>query len=127
MTSHVELFTGSTDESFIIQKVPRTSAHSNVLHIIAQPSPVKAFLPLFYIFPDEAYLVIGVGDCLRVYSYDPSSAGDPPELLREIEAHAHDVTSLGVWMNIGKSKQIELWVISASLDCTLRRWSLSGE
>lgn len=119
------LFTGSSDESVAIQNVPKPLPDSKVLHHVTQPHSVKALLPLFLTFEDATYLVVAVGDSLRIYSYDPLSAQDPPELLCEIEAHSHDITSLDVWMRTGKNGKAELWILSASLDSTLRRWSLS--
>ncbi|GJJ12276.1 hypothetical protein Clacol_006517 [Clathrus columnatus] len=119
------MLSGSSDETFIIDKVPRKSVNSKILHTVSQPAAVKALLPLFLILPEEDYIVAGAGDSIRIYSYDPSSAEDPPELLREIEAHWHDITSLAVWVRTSNLNQVELWVLSASLDSTLRRWNIN--
>lgn len=118
---------GSSDESVVIQNVPKMSPDLKILHHLTQSYSVKALLPLFLTFEDATYLVVAVGDLLRVYSYDPLSAQDPPELLCELEAHSHDITSLDVWVRTCNNGRAELWVLSASLDGTLRRWSLHGE
>ena len=58
---------------------------------------------------------------------------DEPELLGETDAHWHDVIGLRLWMRKtivegkpGKYK-VEPWIVSASLDGTLRKWRLLGE
>jgi hypothetical protein len=66
---------------------------------------------------------------MRVYAYDPNIPEYEPELVGEIDAHWHDVTDLGLWMRVvekdGK-RWNETWILSASLDATLRRWRLEG-
>lgn len=66
---------------------------------------------------------------IRLYGYDPADPDEPPELLGEIDAHWHDVTALGLWIRVvqkhGK-QSVETWILSASLDATLRRWQMEG-
>ena len=63
--------------------------------------------------------------------YDVSTP-EEPELIREVDAHWHDVTALRLWMRTtpveeGQGKlQVEPWIISASLDGTIRKWRLGG-
>lgn len=46
-------------------------------------------------------------------------------LLNEVDVHSQPVTSLQLWLR--ESKDMEPWIVSASLDGTLRRWKLAGE
>lgn len=46
-------------------------------------------------------------------------------LVSVTDAHAHEVTALGWWYREVEGKT-EVWIISASLDGTLRRWKLVG-
>ena len=76
---------------------------------------------------DEAVRIFNLSDLDDV----PSSAstawiglpatGPLPGCVREVEGHAHDVMGLGVFTKEVDGKR-EAWIVSASLDCTLRRW-----
>lgn len=44
-----------------------------------------------------------------------------PGLVKEIQGHSHDVTFLGTYMKVVEGKN-EAWILSASIDGTLRRW-----
>jgi hypothetical protein len=50
--------------------------------------------------------------------------------MSEIDAHWHEVTALRLWLRKWKGKdgliRVEPWVVSASLDGTIRKWKLSG-
>lgn len=61
------------------------------------------------------------------------STPQEPDLVNEVDAHWHDVTALRLWMRktavegqAGKVR-VEPWVISTSLDGTIRKWNLLGE
>lgn len=47
-------------------------------------------------------------------------------LIKEIEGHAHDIVDLGLFVKEGNqvdgTGQKEVWLLSASIDGTLRRW-----
>jgi len=63
-----------------------------------------------------------------IRTYDISSPLEP-ELLSEVDAHWHDVTALRLWMrrsilDNGKTA-VEPWVVSTSLDGTIRKWRLA--
>lgn len=94
---------------------------------ITHSKAVRCLLPLFLTELQEPYLITGSGDFLRVY--DVSSVAEP-ELLNEIDAHWHDVTHLRLWMRqaVTKNNQktVEPWIVSTSLDATIKRWRLSG-
>ncbi|THH13607.1 hypothetical protein EW146_g6626 [Bondarzewia mesenterica] len=69
------------------------------------------------------YLLGASGDVIRVYDI---SSLEEPEFIREVEGHWHDVTHLRVWLRkrkdgLGK----EVWILSASLDGTIRKWKLA--
>ncbi|KAI0637110.1 WD40 repeat-like protein [Trametes polyzona] len=95
---------------------------------IQHPTAVKALLPLPLSPLAEPYLLTGAGDVIRVYDV---SAPEEPELLAEVDAHWHDVTALRLWMRRSAVEgepgrvRVEPWVVSASLDGTIRRWRLS--
>jgi len=95
---------------------------SSVLH----PVGVRAILPLILADPDEPYLITGAGDVIRVYVVSSLSE---PSLINDIDSHWHDVTAIRLWArNISgdDGTRIEPWVISTSLDGTIRKWKLSG-
>ncbi|KIK63664.1 hypothetical protein GYMLUDRAFT_95249 [Collybiopsis luxurians FD-317 M1] len=119
-----QLWTASTDETVQVRNLlddknkPTTPA-------ITHATAVRCLLPLFLTDLGEPYIITGSGDFLRVY--DVSSV-DEPELLNDIDAHWHDVTHIRLWMRqtIEKDnqKKVEPWIISTSLDATIRRWRL---
>lgn len=68
-----------------------------------------------------------------IYTYDIEefrSGEGEASLLGVIDAHAHNVTALGVWFkesdDIQKAGTTEILLISGSLDGTVRQWKLSG-
>ncbi|KAI0646914.1 WD40 repeat-like protein [Trametes meyenii] len=129
-----QLWTASTDET--VQLVPHPAPTpiasmpaTKLPRPIQHPAAVKALLPLALTPLAEPYLLTGAGDVIRVFDV---SSPDAPELLAEVDAHWHDVTALRLWMrrsavdgeSLGKVR-VEPWVVSASLDGTIRRWRLS--
>lgn len=76
----------------------------------------------------EPYLITGAGDVIRVY--DVSSLQEP-ELINEVDAHSHDVTDLHLWVRktVGADSKtrVEPWIVSSSLDGTIRKWRLAGK
>ena len=95
---------------------------------ITHTTGFRAVLPLYLhpeLDPDAfPYLLAGSGDCIRVYDI---SSLDEVEFLREIEGHWHDVTHLRTWIQAsGDGARRDVWVVSGSLDGTLRKWKLSG-
>ena len=123
----------SSDNSVIIEPVQSLPAATNtkkIRHTIVHSQSINAILPLSLTGLSEPYIVTASGEVVQVYTFDPDAPEDKPELVGEIDAHWHDVTDLGLWMHVlekdGK-KYIETWILSASLDATLRRWQLEGE
>ncbi|KZT11436.1 WD40 repeat-like protein [Laetiporus sulphureus 93-53] len=130
---HGQLWTASSDETVRVIQHPTPAATSSSpstkpIPPITHPVAVKAILPLSLTPLSEPYVLTGAGDIIRVY--DVSSL-DEPELLCETDAHWHDVTALRLWMrhtpiegNPGLFKR-EPWIVSASLDGTIRKWRLA--
>ena len=121
----------SSDETARAQHDPPLDTTDKVRPMppITHPTAVRAILPLSTTLLAEPYLLTGAGDVIRAYDI---SSPDEPELLGEMDAHWHDVTALRLWMRKstiegehGKFK-LEPWVVSASLDGTLRKWKLLG-
>jgi hypothetical protein len=88
---------------------------------------VRSILPLSLTDLREPYIITGAGDIIRVYDV---STLEEPELVGEVDAHWHDVTALRLWVrktveDDGKTR-VEPWIISASLDGTIRKWKLQG-
>lgn len=100
---------------------------------LTHPTAVRAVLPLALTPLAEPYVLTGAGDYIRAYDV---SSHDEPELLGETDAHWHDVTALRLWMRRSavtedgaKSAKVtvEPWIVSASLDGTVRKWRLAGQ
>ncbi|TFK67916.1 WD40 repeat-like protein [Pluteus cervinus] len=121
-----QLWTASTDETVQVHSEPPPNlAPTLVVPTITHPLPVRALLLLSATDLSEPYLLTGSGDIIRVW--DISSLKEP-ELLAEVDAHWHDVVALRLWRKVSAtttSQQIEPWIISASLDGTIRKWKLA--
>ncbi|KAF5387071.1 hypothetical protein D9615_001674 [Tricholomella constricta] len=121
------LWTASSDET--VQSLHRdtdTPPPKRPALSISHPVGVRSVLPLALTELAEPYLITGAGDILRVYDI---STPEEPELLRDLDAHWHDITAIRLWKRVtvggdGKTR-IEPWIISTSLDGTIRKWRLS--
>lgn len=95
---------------------------------ILHPVAVRSILPLALTEVAEPYLITGAGDMLRVYDV---TSPEEPEFVMDIDAHWHDVTAIRLWKRktLGKDGHIKIepWIISTSLDSTIRKWRLTGE
>ena len=126
--------TASSDETvslYAYPPAPNSSTHPGApkpIPPIPHPRAVRALLPLSLTNLGETHLLTAHGDAIR--TYDVSTPAEP-ELLSEVDAHWHDVTALRLWVRKfqdgkdGRTK-VEPWLVSASLDGTIRRWRLSG-
>lgn len=105
---------------------------------IPHPAQIRSVLPLASVFPDSPYLVTGSSDELfRLIDLSSSAALDPNPAreakrewrgiplaapvegcVRAVEAHTHEVVQLCAY----HSSDGQQWLLSASLDNTLRRW-----
>ena len=86
---------------------------------IQHSTGVKALLPLYIPSLDETYLFTASGDIIR--SWDTSDLDDKVEQRNEVNGHWHDVTLLKAWL-----ASPDLYIMSASLDGTVRRWKVKG-
>lgn len=120
-----QLWTASSDETVQVQHVVPPK-ETKPMPPITHPVAVKAILHLGLTELAEPYLITGAGDVIRVYDV---SSPEEPELLNVIDAHWHDVTALRLWVRktVGEDgvTRVEPWVVSASLDGTLRKWRVS--
>lgn len=117
----------SSDETVQIIDHP-TSDSKKPPPPIPHPVAVRSLLPLSLTDLAEPVVITGAGDMIRVYDL---STPEEPELISEIDAHWHDVTSIRLWVrktvgDDGKTR-VEPWVVSASLDGTIRKWRLHGK
>jgi len=122
-------FPASADETIRLHLYPvPTDAKQKPNPPITHTTAFRAVLPVYLhpkldsdVFP---YLLAGSGDLIRVYDI---SSLDEVELLKEVEGHSHDVTHLRTWLEESMDRtRKDVWIISGSLDCTLRKWKLSG-
>ncbi|KAK2467057.1 hypothetical protein APHAL10511_001315 [Amanita phalloides] len=124
MVGNEQVWTASSDESVHVTFMNPTKGKPP--KPITHPTGVRAILPLPLTALSETYLVTGAGDVIR--TFDISNL-EEPELLGEVDAHWYDVTSIRLWVRQVKGQddkaRIEPWVITASLDGTLRKWKLS--
>lgn len=95
---------------------------------IIHPKQVRCILPIGLTEVSEPYLITGSDGTIRVYDL---STFDQPEMIREVEAHWHDILKLRFWIRKSTSSdgltRVEPWVVSTSLDGTIRKWRLSGK
>ncbi|KAN0128476.1 WD40-repeat-containing domain protein [Lactarius tabidus] len=123
-----QLWSASADETIQLHLYPvPTDAKLKPSPPITHTTGFRAVLPV-YLHPkldSDAfpYLLAGSGDSIRVYDI---SSLDEAELIREVEGHWHDVTHLRMWLQESADGHEDVWVISGSLDSTLRKWKLSG-
>ncbi|PAV23553.1 WD40 domain containing protein [Pyrrhoderma noxium] len=139
-----ELWTASSDDTALLTHVRSENTLSSSSSSSSAPSPkpirpipplthptsVKALLPLSLTPLGESLLLTASGDVIRLYDVN-----DPwlPELLSTTDAHWFDVIGLGLWVRRVEVKdksgvgriEVEPWIVSASLDQTIRKWRLA--
>ncbi|KAH7889920.1 WD40-repeat-containing domain protein [Phlebopus sp. FC_14] len=123
-----KIWTASSDETVQVTIYPSDPSSTKPPPPLNHPKPVRAILPLSLTPLAEPYVVTAFGDVIRLY--DVSTLREP-EILGEIDAHWHDVTAIKLWMRTSRDERgrmrIEPWIVSASLDGTIRKWRFSGE
>jgi len=122
------LWSASADETIqLLDYPPPTHVGLKKKTSITHTTAFRAVLPI-YLHPELdsdafPYLLAGSGDCIRVYDI---SSLDEVEFMGEIEGHWHDVTHLRTWIQgSGDGGRRDVWIVSGSLDGTLRKWKLS--
>jgi WD40 repeat protein len=122
------LSSASADETIQLFVYPPPALGLTKKRPITHTRAFRAVLPI-YLHPELdsdafPYLLAGSGDCIRIYDI---SSIDEVEFMREIEGHWHDVTHLRTWIQrSGDGAKRDVWIVSGSLDGTLRKWKLSG-
>ncbi|KAF9452868.1 WD40 repeat-like protein [Macrolepiota fuliginosa MF-IS2] len=122
-----QLWTASADDTVQVSIDPDVQAETKIKlpQPILHPKQVRCILPIGLTDVGEPYLITGSEDIIRVYDI---STFDEPELIREVDAHWHDVLALQLWIrkSLGSDglTRVEPWVISTSLDGTIRKWRL---
>lgn len=125
------LWSASVDKTVLFHPLPRSHVDPSP---IQHPDYVKSLLVVPTAFhPDFPLLMTGSTDeDIRVFDVSEivESNGNKPGVaareLKPIVAHYLEVTALRPWLKDGEHGK-EAWVVSASLDNTLRRWRISGE
>lgn len=142
LRSHFFSIAASADHSILLSTF---SPVSSVLKTpptpslrIPFPTPLKSVLPLPLAFPslNLAYILVGSSDeKLRIIDYSELRSPPPGEfrglpsekesegLQLAIEGHSHEVIELKGYTVVNEEGRKEAWVVSASVDGTLRRWN----
>ncbi|KAG8217307.1 WD40-repeat-containing domain protein [Butyriboletus roseoflavus] len=121
-----QIWTASSDETVQITSYPPDPTLTRPIPPLHHPLPVRAVLPLSLTPLAEPYVVTAYGDVIRLYDLSTTSE---PEILGEIDGHWHDVTAIRLWMRTSRNEagqtRIEPWIVSTSLDGTIRKWRFS--
>jgi len=122
-----QLWTSSADNSVILYQLSEdltsTVSQTQILH----PYPVKALLAMSTTTLEMPYLVTGCSD-EGIRLWDTTAVEDnrgPPDLIRTVDAHSHEISAIGLWLKSSDKGRGEPWIVSASLDGTLRKWRLA--
>ncbi|KAG8900321.1 hypothetical protein FRC01_010176 [Tulasnella sp. 417] len=139
------LWTASTDETVAIRRYAPANAStaSSSITSLEHPNPVKCLLLLSNSPIAQPFLLTGHGDVIRIYDVSELVDGDDDSgesgnqkplaevsgaarLLNEVDVHSHSVTSLQLWVKSSSDAASgEPWIVSGSLDGTVRKWRLS--
>lgn len=141
----------STDDTVRVQSVEAAQSQSQSL--LQHPEHVRSLLPIHLTAAALPILITGTANgALHVWDVEGKGGGDgdDPSLIDGrgaqvsgvVDVHSHDVCALALWVrnpavekNLGAGKEgtlesvknPEAWIVSGSLDGTLRRWKLAGE
>lgn len=138
------LWTASTDETVTIRRYTpaNSSSASSSITSLEHTNPVKCLLLLSNSPIAQPFLLTGHGDVIRIYDVselvdndeDAGESGNQKpltevsgiaRLLNEVDVHSHSVTSLQLWLKSSDIPSAEPWIVSSSLDGTVRKWKLS--
>ncbi|KIM32511.1 hypothetical protein M408DRAFT_327055 [Serendipita vermifera MAFF 305830] len=121
------IWSGSTDKTVVVQQKNGSGSPALIEHSEA----VKCVLLVLNDYDEATHLVTGSGEDIKIFDISALALGEgSADLLGTMDAHSHDVTGLAIWRrqptgetNTG-SGQTETWVVSGSLDGTIRKWKL---
>ncbi|GHJ84326.1 hypothetical protein NliqN6_0728 [Naganishia liquefaciens] len=124
------LWSASVDNQVLFHPIPRTQPPQSPTPIV-HPDYVKSLCLLPSAFHPTAPLLLtgSVDEDIRVYDVsdilENASRGDDASAkeIANVKGHFGEVSSLKCWIKEGEGGK-EPWVVSASLDGTLRRWSM---
>ncbi|CAE6435227.1 unnamed protein product [Rhizoctonia solani] len=144
--AHGRVWSASTDNTARVQSLEKEA----VLHSLDHATHVRSLIPLHLTPAGLSVLITGsVTGGLHIWDLEWPGDGDDPAVVdgngaREsgmVDVHSHDVTALALWVRepeaetaietasegkeLSRVQSVEAWVVSASLDGTLRRWRLS--
>ncbi|KAJ1593083.1 hypothetical protein NDA11_004730 [Ustilago hordei] len=119
-----------------------STPHTKLLHkdFVKSILPIPFYLPTNPSLPqfepfEEALITGGSDEHVRLYP----SANSEEEEVYQVEGHWHEITSLACWIRhpnpsfptaptseavLPPAKEVQVWILSASLDGTIRRWNL---
>ena len=147
----------STDDTVRVQSVESAALGSQSQlspPLLQHPVHVRSLLPIHLTVAALPILITGTATgALHIWDNEGKGGGDgdDPSLIDGrgaqisgvVDVHSHDVCALTLWVrnpaiekgySTGKEgvslepvKNPEAWVVSGSLDGTLRRWKLVGE
>ncbi|CAE6456369.1 unnamed protein product [Rhizoctonia solani] len=136
----------STDNTARVQALDKGAVSPPLDHA----THVRSLIPLHLTPVGLPVLITGTSTgALHIWDLEWSGDGDDPAVIdgngaREsgvVDVHSHDVTALALWVRqpvaeaatetasdgkeLSRVQSAEVWIVSGSLDGTLRRWRLS--
>lgn len=151
----ISCLAASTDDTVRVQTVDSAASQPQISPPLLQhPTHVRSLLPIHLTVAALPILITGTANGpLHIWDVEGNGGGDGEDASLidgrgarasgVVDVHAHDVSALALWVrdpaiekgvSAGKEgvalepvKTAEAWVVSGSLDGTLRRWKLAGE
>ncbi|KAG8761827.1 hypothetical protein FRC12_009307, partial [Ceratobasidium sp. 428] len=136
------IWSSSTDNTVRVQTLEKTTgAPVSILH----PTHVRSLLPVHLTPAAIPVLLTGGSDgAIRIWALPEGEDDDVSTIDGRgvdgdsvVDVHSHDVSALALWVrdpavekdkvgedNFEPVKQVEAWIVSGSLDGSLRRWKL---